>query len=60
MSRLKKFLYLYFSAILLFAIISALGAKTLGGDMSPIEYFLTDLQGFGSMTLLIFVISLFL
>lgn len=60
MSRLKKFLYLYFSAILLFAIISALGAKTLGGDMSPIEYFLTDLQGFGAMTLLIFVISLFL
>ena len=60
MSRLKKFLYLYFSAILLFAIISALGAKTLDGDMSPIEYFLTDLQGFGAMTLLIFVISLFL
>ena len=60
MGRLKKFLYLYFSAILLFAIISALGAKTLGGDMSPIEYFLTDLQGFGSITLLIFVISLFL
>ena len=60
MSRLKKFLYLYFSAILLFAIISALSAKTLGGDMSPIEYFLTDLQGFGAMTLLIFVISLFL
>ena len=60
MGRLKKFLYLYFSAILLFAIISALGAKTLGGDMSPIEYFLTDLQGFGGITLLIFVISLFL
>ena len=60
MSRLKKFLYLYFSALLLFAIISALGAKTLGGDMSPIEYFLTDLQGFGGITLLIFVISLFL
>ena len=60
MGRIKKFLYLYFSAILLFAIISALGAKTLGGDMSPIKYFLTDLQGFGSITLLIFVISLFL
>ena len=59
MSRLKKFLYLYFSAILLFAIISALGAETLGGGSSPIEYFLT-VQGFGSMTLLIFVISLFL
>ena len=60
MGRIKKFLYLYFSAILDFAIISALGAKTIGGDMSPIEYFLTDLQGFGSITLLIFVISLFL
>ena len=60
MSRLKKFLYLYFSAILLFAIITAVGAKTLGRYMSPIEYFFTDLQGFGSMTLLIFVISLFL
>lgn len=60
MSRLKKFLYLYFSAILLFAIISALGAKTIGGDMSPIEYFFSDLQSFGCITLLIFVISLFL
>ena len=60
MGRIKKFLYLYFSIILAFAIISALGAKTIGGDLSPIEYFLTDLQGFGSMTLLIFVISLFL
>ena len=60
MSRLKKFLYLYFSAILLFAILSALGAKTLGGDMSPIEYFLSEPQAFGCITLLIFVISLFL
>ena len=39
MGRIKKFLYLYFSAILLFVILSALGAKTLGGDLSPIEYF---------------------
>ena len=60
MSRLKKFLYLYFSTILLFVILSALGAKTLGGDMSLIEYFLTDLQGFGSITLALFIISLFL
>ena len=60
MSRLKKFLYLYFSVILLFAIISALGAKTLGGDMSPIEYFFSDLQSFGCITLALFIISLFL
>ena len=60
MSRLKKFLYLYFSAILLFAIISVLGAKTIGGDMSPIEYLFSSPQAFGSITLLIFVISLFL
>ena len=60
MSRLKKFLYLYFSVILLFAIISALGAKTLGGDMSPIEYFFSDMQSFGCITLALFIISLFL
>ena len=60
MSRLKKFLYLYFSAILLFAILSALGAKTLGGDLSPIEYFFSDLQAFGCITLALFIISLFL
>ena len=60
MGRIKKFLYLYFSAILALAIISALGAKTLGGDMSPIEYFLTDFQGFGCITLALFIISLFL
>ena len=60
MGRIKKFLYLYFSAILLFVILSALGAKTLGGDMSPIEYFLTDPQAFGCITLAIFVVSLFL
>ena len=60
MSRLKKFLYLYFSAILLFAIISALGAKTIGGDMSPIEYFFSSPQVFGCITLALFIISLFL
>ena len=60
MSRLKKFLYLYFSAILLFAIISALGAKTIGGDMSIIEYFLSSPQAFGCITLALFIISLFL
>ena len=60
MGRIKKFLYLYFSAILLFAIISALGAKTLGGEISPIEYFLTDPQAFGCITLALFIISLFL
>ena len=60
MSRLKKFLYLYFSAILLFVILSALGAKTLGGDMSPIEYFFSSPQAFGCITLALFIISLFL
>ena len=60
MSRLKKFLYLYISAILLFAILSALGAKTLGEDQSLIEYFLKDPQAFGCITLALFIISLFL
>ncbi len=60
MGRIKKFLYLYFSAILLFAILSVLGAKTLGGDLSPIKYFLTDPQAFGCATLALFIISLFL
>ena len=59
MSRLKKFLYFYFSIILLFVIISALGAKTISGE-PIIEYFLTDPQAFGGITLVIFVISLFL
>ena len=59
MGKIKKFLYLYFSVILGLAIISKLGAKTLGGEMSPIEYFLT-LQGFGCLTLALFIISLFL
>ena len=60
MGKIKKFLYLYFSVILGLAIISILGAKTLGGEMSPIEYFLTDLQGFVALTLAVFVASLFL
>ena len=60
MSRFKKFLYAYFSVILGLAIISILGAKTLGGEMSPIEYFLKDPQGFGCLTLALFIISLFL
>ena len=60
MGKFKKFLYLYFSVILGLAIISILGAKTIGGEMSPIEYFLTDLQGFVALTLAVFVASLFL
>ena len=60
MGRIKKFLYLYVSAILFFVIISFLGAKTLGGDSSPIKYFLTDPQAFGCITLALFIISLFL
>ena len=60
MGRIKKFLYLYFSTILLFAILSALGAKTIGGKISPIEYFLTDPQAFGCITLALFIVSLFL
>ena len=60
MGRIKKFLYLYFSVILMLAIISALGAKTLEGEMSLIKYVLTDLRGFGCLTLALFIISLFL
>ena len=60
MSRFKKFLYAYFSVILGFVVLSILGAKTVGGEMSLIEYFLTDLQGFGCLTLALFIISLFL
>ena len=60
MGKIKKFLYHYFSVILGLAIISILGAKTIGGEMSPIEYFLTDLQGFVALTLAVFVASLFL
>ena len=60
MGRLKKFLYLYFSIILGFLIISLLGAKTIGGELSPIEYLFSSPQVFGCITLVIFVVSLFL
>ena len=60
MSRFKKFLYAYFSVILGLAIISILGAKTTGGEMSPIELFLTDWMCFVGITLAVFVASLFL
>ena len=60
MSRFKKFLYAYFSVILGFVVISILGAKTTGGEMSPIELFLTDWMYFVGITLAVFVASLFL
>ena len=60
MSRLKKFLYAYFSIILGFLIISAFGAKTIGGELSPFEYFFSSPMVFGFLTLVIFVVSLFL
>ena len=60
MSRFKKFLCAYFSIILAFIVISILGAKTIGGELSPIEYFFSSPQAFGCITLAIFVISLFL
>ena len=59
MSRFEKFLYLYFSIILAFLIISALGAKTLS-DESIIKYFFSNPLAFWGSTLVIFVISLFL
>ena len=60
MSRLKKFLYAYFSIILGFLVISLLGAKTIGGELSPIEYLFSSPWVFGCVTLVIFVVSLFL
>ena len=60
MSRFKKFLYAYFSIVLLMVVLSALGAKTIGGDMSIIEYYISSPQVFGCLTLAIFVASLFL
>lgn len=60
MSRFKKFLYAYFSVILGLFVISLLGAKTIGGDMSPIEYLFSSPMVFGCTTLVIFVVSLFL
>ena len=60
MSRLKKFLYLYFSIILGFILISILGAKVIGGELSPIEYLFSSPKVFGCTTLAVFVASLFL
>ncbi len=60
MSRFKKFLYAYFTMILLMVVLSALGAETWAGDKTPIEYFLSSPQVFGCITLAIFVVSLFL
>ena len=45
MSKLKKFLYLYFSIILAFTIISALGAKTISGE-PVIKYFFSNSLAF--------------
>ena len=59
MSIFKKFLYAYFTIILLMIVLSLLGAKITGG-MSIIEYFLSSPLVFGSTTLVIFVVSLFL
>ena len=59
MSRLKKFLYLYFSIILGFLAISVLGAKTASGE-PIIEYFFSSPLAFAAITLAIFIASLFL
>ena len=58
MSRLKKFLYLYFSIILGFLAISVLGDKTVSGE-PIIEYFFNPLA-FTAITLMVFIASLFL
>ena len=60
MSRLKKFLYAYFTIILLMVVLSLLGVKVTGGELSPIEYFLSSQMAFGCTTLAVFVASLFL
>ena len=60
MSRLKKFLYAYFTIILLMVVLSALGVGTWAGDKTPIELFLTEWQSFVGLTLAVFVASLFL
>ena len=60
MSRFKKFLYAYFSIILAFVVLSILGVKVIGGELSPIEYFLSSPMAFGCTTLAVFVASLFL
>ena len=60
MSRFKKFLYAYFSIILGFVVLSMLGDKVIGGELSPIEYFLSSPMAFGCTTLAVFIASLFL
>ena len=60
MSRFKKFLYLYFSIVLLMLVLSILGAKIIGRDMSIIEYYISSPMVFCVITSVIFVASLFL
>ena len=60
MSRFKKFLYAYFSIILGFVVLSILGVKVIGGELSPIEYLFSSPMAFGSTTLAVFIASLFL
>ena len=60
MSRFKKFLYAYFSIILGFVVLSILGVKVMGGELSPIEYFLSSPMAFCCITLAVFIASLFL
>ncbi len=59
MSRFKKFLYAYFTIILLMIVLSILGVETWS-DKTPIELFLTEWQSFVGLTLAVFVASLFL
>ena len=60
MSRFKKFLYAYFSILLAFVVLSILGVKVIGGELSPIEYLFSKPQVFGCTTLAVFIASLFL
>ena len=60
MSRFKKFLYAYFTIILLMIVLSILGVETWAGDKTPFELFISSPQAFGCITLAIFVASLFL
>ena len=59
MGRIKKFLYFYFCVILLFVVVSALGGKTISGE-PPIGYLFSSPQIFGGITLVLFIVSLFL
>ena len=59
MSRLKKFLYAYFSIILGLVVFSILGVETWS-DKTPIELFLTEPLSFVGLTLAVFIASLFL